>query len=1845
MNRNFLCSHLIFLLSVCLTPLWAQIPKINEFNVDQETVNSLEFVEIYLGVPVAVPIPADTFLFWSDEDGTILDSIDLNGKEVDDSGLFLAGTPDVPGVHPLGTDPRSALLPAGFSDRGSILVFRGEVPTLVTTVLDLPSSGIIDAVVYTLDGTIPTALSGLAVYLLASGQNAIDLNEFSQGTLQAAQRFPHGSGGQKETETFLMGVPSPKAKNLSRILINEVDSDTPLETPLNEFIEIYDGGLGNTVLDGLVVVLFDGITDLSYRTFDLTGRLTDGNGFFLIGNADVPGVDWEIPSNSLQIGTDAVALYVGIGSDFPVGTSISEAYLIDALVYGVEGAGDLELMDLLEAGQPQIHEDGRGNKFHHSMQRFPDMQGGNRTTEAFTIARPTPKMSNRAAIIINEIDVDQEGADTREFIELYDQGAGSTSLDGLVLALFDGDSDEIYASFSLEGESTDANGYYLIGNSGVANVDMVINNGTLQQEPDANAIAVFMGNLADYPVGTSVTTSHLEEAVVYDIGSIDDGGLLQLLNPGQPQVNENGLGNRFMHSLQRFPNGAGGTRNTNMFAPAIPTPKRANIQRTNRIVINEVDAFGSNSDNREFIELFDGGQGGTPLDGILLVLFNGLTNTSYYAVDLTGFVTDQSGYFLLGNSLVLPTPNILFSNGLLQNGADAVVIYNSSIDLFPNGTGLSLFNIEDAIVYDTNDPDDPELLQLLNVGQIQVNESGRGNSAAHSLQRYPNGSGGPRNTNTYISVLPTPNADNFSGLLINELDSDTEGTDKLEFIELFDGGRGNSQLDGLVMVFFSGVSDTSYAALDLDGNTTDSEGYFLIGNISTNPDLVIADGLILNSNSAVAIYNDDAASFPNGTAIRTTGLSDAIVYGPTVDTGLLPLLNAGQAQLDEDGRGNKDGHSLQRSPNGRGGIRNTQSYIQTVPTPRFFNIEMSYDLTRLTRLDDPGNPGGLNLEEDGYTTGWTDLNLPSQSINSWSNPVSLPFSFRFFGIAVSGFKVSHNGLLTFNTGSSLLPSDNQDNQALLNNNSINAAIPELLPELTICSFWDQFTSVPPTGANDQVKMKVFGSSPNRQLWVKWFSFEYGDPSSSFNYFSVVLEESTHLVYLVDDNYHSGTAVTSSVGVYRDSELAVQYDPPPGSPFGPDEIPFHSGESIPEDNDYYAFLPISNRADIEVDSHMMSVFGVGDRATYVVDVTNQGPNGATDILIHVTLSDKLDYQSHDSMGRPFDIFSGAWNVGYLPFGETATLTIEADCLESGIIVNIAELMAMDGFDVDSVPSNGEVLEDDYHRLEVDVSLAADVSLLVTLDNVTPSRADPVVFSLTLTNMGPDDAHNLSVVGVLPRVIRFDSSSGSGTYSNTTGIWELGVLPSETSSTLNLYGTVLQTSGAEGSGLFEAQLLASDELDPDSTPGNDVLLEDDQDSVTFFARLEYVMVAPTTTEFIVNSHTADIQAFPSVFCDPSGDFMVAWQSEGGLDGDLSGIFGKGYDHFAVPLTTEFRMNYTTVGDQKYPQISGDGLGNRVVSWESMNQDGHQQGVFSMGYDSFGVSMIPEFQVNTFTVGAQKNAALVCNRNDGRFVVVWESTSQDGTESSIFAQCYLSSGQPEGDEFPVNSSITGCQRNPRIAMGEDGNFVVVWESEVGTSISVWGRRFAADGTPQGQEFKVACCPDENQENPDISMAPSGEFAIVWQAPRPDGGFGIYGQKFSNDGGAVGDEFQVNSYVSGHKSFPRVFMDDLGHFVVVWHSLDQNGPEADIYGQQYKNTGLAEGVEFRVNETTVWDQAFPSISGDPSGNFVVVWQSFSQDGDDEGIVGRLFRAPCEALRQLDQWPGLTILDLIECL
>jgi hypothetical protein len=197
--------------------------------------------------------------------------------------------------------------------------------------------------------------------------------------------------GSGNCSTCSAGVCLPAA---GVVVINEIDADTAGGTDELELIELYDGGVGNTSLDGVVLVFINGTDEKVYEAFELNGLATDENGFFVIGSGRLDAmVHFLIPLNRIQNGPDAVVLYQGDPANVEPGDALTTENLLDAVVYGL--AQDAELA-VLTPDQPQANEAGSGNAEGHSIQRVPDGAGGPFVTTAFVAGPPTPGAPNAA---------------------------------------------------------------------------------------------------------------------------------------------------------------------------------------------------------------------------------------------------------------------------------------------------------------------------------------------------------------------------------------------------------------------------------------------------------------------------------------------------------------------------------------------------------------------------------------------------------------------------------------------------------------------------------------------------------------------------------------------------------------------------------------------------------------------------------------------------------------------------------------------------------------------------------------------------------------------------------------------------------------------------------------------------------------------------------------------------------------------------------------------------------------------------------------------------------------------------------------------------------------------------------------------------------------------------------------------------------------------------------------------------------------------------------------------------------------------------------------------------------
>ena len=183
--------------------------------------------------------------------------------------------------------------------------------------------------------------------------------------------------------------------------------------------------------------------------------------------------------------------------------------------------------------------------------------------------------------------------------------------------------------------------------------------------------------------------------------------------------------------------------------------------------------------------------------------------------------------------------------------------------------------------------------------------------------------------------------------------------------------------------------------------------------------------------------------------------------------------------------------------------------------------------------------------------------------------------------------------------------------------------------------------------------------------------------------------------------------------------------------------------------------------------------------FTVTVTNAGPNNATGVSVTDLLPAGLSWIS-DNSGGAYNHVTGLWTIGNLNVGSVALLNITALINGTGSMTNVANVSGSQ-FDQNLTNNNASAT--------VNVPPAADIRVTKAVNNAAPNYLGNVVFTVTVTNAGPNTGVNTRVSDLLPAGLLWVSDDSSGAYDHTTGLWTVGNLANGASATLNIVAQVL------------------------------------------------------------------------------------------------------------------------------------------------------------------------------------------------------------------------------------------------------------------------------------------------------------------------------------------------------------------------------------------------------------------------------------------------------------------------
>ncbi|HEY0783789.1 MAG TPA: hypothetical protein VGE98_15125 [Thermoanaerobaculia bacterium] len=320
----------------------------------------------------------------------------------------------------------------------------------------------------------------------------------------------------------------------------------------------------------------------------------------------------------------------------------------------------------------------------------------------------------------------------------------------------------------------------------------------------------------------------------------------------------------------------------------------------------------------------------------------------------------------------------------------------------------------------------------------------------------------------------------------------------------------------------------------------------------------------------------------------------------------------------------------------------------------------------------------------------------------------------------------------------------------------------------------------------------------------------------------------------------------------------------------------------------------------------------------------------------------------------------------------------------------------------------------------------------------------------------------------------------------------------------------------------------------------------------ARLFDATGAPASGEFRLaqpaNQYLDDLAVMPG------GDFLLVWEQPRSATVVATSVVARRYDRHGVPRTPAFVVHDPSPGAVYNARLAATPDGGFAVAWTQdiavPNNVRPRRDTFVRSFGANNAPLGPALLVEQGSIG------------DDSFLLPGSLAAAPNGTLALASDCLCDQVTVEvhrivpgvGVQLLDAGNDDTVSYDSSLAMAADGSFLVAFQTD---NSVIRARRFAADGTPQGDAFQVnRRGSSENQ--PFVAALAGGEFVVVWTdiAGRDGDGWGIYSRGYAADGATFGPDLLVNQVAAGGQLATGVAAADQA--VAVWVAP---GPTFDVF------------------------------------------------------------------------------------
>ncbi|MEA1965036.1 MAG: hypothetical protein U9O41_07930 [Candidatus Aerophobetes bacterium] len=211
---------------------------------------------------------------------------------------------------------------------------------------------------------------------------------------------------------------------------------------------------------------------------------------------------------------------------------------------------------------------------------------------------------------------------------------------------------------------------------------------------------------------------------------------------------------------------------------------------------------------------------------------------------------------------------------------------------------------------------------------------------------------------------------------------------------------------------------------------------------------------------------------------------------------------------------------------------------------------------------------------------------------------------------------------------------------------------------------------------------------------------------------------------------------------------------------------------------------------------------GNILSYSITVTNLGPSDAQNVVVSESYDTNFIFSS--ATPAPDTGTENQWTLATIASGATETITITGT-VSASASGSLSNTVALTSDTADPNTDNNTVTEPTV------VNTSADL-LMEKSGPATGTAGTNITYTLTVTNLGPSDAVDVSVTDSIPTGTEWVSDTSLGAYDPATGVWTIGNLTAGSTTSLDI--TVKILSGTTDS-LVNAAVVSTTTSDPDTT----------------------------------------------------------------------------------------------------------------------------------------------------------------------------------------------------------------------------------------------------------------------------------------------------------------------------------------------------------------------------------------------------------------------------------------------